>query len=284
MDWEAMADHLERGAELESDYVEEALAWLRGRLPEGGSGGGTVRRVLDVGAGPGVITALLAQAFPQARVTAVDGEPALLERARARAASLGLSDRVTTERADLSGGFGALGEGEADLIWTGNVVHHLGDQQATLNGLARALRPGGLLAVVEGGLGLRFLPRDIGLGRPGFQARLEAALQDWFTGMREALPGHVAVTEDWPAMLAASGLRPSGTRTFLTELPAPLDTRAREHLHAYLTRLREVLADRLSPDDRTTLDSLLASGAPASILRRPDAFYLNATTVHTARA
>lgn len=54
--------------------------------------------------------------------------------------------------------------------------HHCADidQQGALNALAVLLKPGGLLAVAEGGLPMRFLPRDIAIGTPGLQARLDA--------------------------------------------------------------------------------------------------------------
>jgi hypothetical protein len=146
------------------------------------------------------------------------------------------------------------------------------------------VRPGGLLAVVERGLAPRFLPRDIGLGRPGLQARLDSLHEDWFTVMREALPGHTEAVEDWPAMLARAGLTPAGTRTFLTDLPAPLEARTRAHLHAQLSRYRDTLGERLDTDDIEVLDALVDEEAPTGILRRPDAFYLTATTVHTGRA
>ncbi|NUU21188.1 MAG: class I SAM-dependent methyltransferase [Streptomycetaceae bacterium] len=279
IDWEAFAAELERGTELHDAALRQVASWL-GELRRG-TGGEAPARVLDVGSGPGVVACLLAEAFPDAEVVAVDQAPGLLARAEERAAKQGL-DRVRTHRADLPEGFAALPE--ADLIWTSNAVHHLGDQQAALDSLAARLRPGGVLAVLEGGLPPRYLPRDIGLGRPGLQARLDAANQDLFAAMRADLPGTVAAVEDWPAMLAASGLVPSGSRTFLTDLPAPLGDPARAYLHTRLTRLRDRLADRLAPEDTATLDTLVDTDNPSGILRRPDAFYLEATTVHTARA
>jgi SAM-dependent methyltransferase len=203
----------------------------------------------------------------------VDGTPSLLERAAARG--------VTTRLAELPGELDTLGT--ADLVWAARVVHHLGDQQAALNALARRVRPGGLLAISEGGLPPRFLPRDI--GRPGLQARLDAANEEWFAAMRAALPdaADVAGGEDWPAMLARTGLTPVATRSFLTELRPPLDDDARELIHGHLTRVRETLADHLDPDDVRTIDALLDPDAPTGIRRRTDAFYLTATTVHTAR-
>lgn len=40
----------------------------------------------------------------------------------------------------------------------------------------------------------------------------------------------------------------------------------------------------LDAEDLATLDALLDREAPTGILDRPDAFYLTAITVHTARA
>ncbi|MFF7453542.1 class I SAM-dependent methyltransferase [Kitasatospora sp. NPDC008115] len=271
-DWDALAVHLEREAEVQAPAVTAAARWLGGLLD-----GVPVRRVLDVGSGPGVIAGLLADGFPDAEVVAVDQSAALLERARTRSAG-----RVGTHRADLPEDFGTLGG--AELVWSGNAIHHLGDQQAALTALGATLRPGGVLAVAERGLPARYLPRDLGLGRPGLQARLDAAHEETFTAMRESAPGSVAVVEDWPALLAAAGLVPAGSRTFLVDRPAPLDPATREFLHVQLARRREQFAGLLDADDRAALDALLDRDAPAGILNRPDAFYLAALTVHTARA
>ncbi|MEV6012786.1 class I SAM-dependent methyltransferase [Streptomyces sp. NPDC051976] len=286
LDWDALAVHLEREAELQLPYLTEAARWLRGLLAEsGGTGresGHEVRRVLDVGSGPGVAACVLAGAFPAAEVVAVDASPFLLERAAARAATAGHGDLFRTLEAELPEGFDTLGT--ADVIWTSQAVHHLGDQEEALRRLGAAVRPGGLLAVAERGLPQRFLPRDIGIGRPGLQARLDAALEDWFTGMRGELPQSKDTVEDWPAMLAKAGLEPAGTRTFLTDHPAPLGHQAREHLRGHLGRVRERFTEGLDEVDLRTLDALIDDDAPTGILHRSDAFYLVATTVHTARA
>ncbi|MGW3227584.1 class I SAM-dependent methyltransferase [Kitasatospora sp. NPDC001095] len=270
-DWDALAAHLELEADLRADAVTEAGRWLLGLHGEG-----AVRRVLDVGSGPGVIAGLLAEVFPAAEVVAVDQSAALLERARTRSGG-----RLGIQQADLPAEFGKLGE--ADLIWSGNALHHLGDQQAALTSLAGVLRPGGLLAVAEGGLSARYLPRDFGLGRPGFQARMDAAHEDGFSAMRAELPDSTREIEDWPAMLRRAGLTPTGTRTFLVDRPAPLSGPVRGYLHTQLTRRYDQLAEQLDAEDRATLEALLAEDAPTGILHRPDAFYLSAMTVHTAR-
>ncbi|MEU3989397.1 class I SAM-dependent methyltransferase [Streptomyces platensis] len=279
-DWEMLGPDLERGAELYTPLYEQAASWLREATTGAAPGG--VRRVLDIGSGPGVVSCLLARAFPDAEVVAVDATGALLERARDRAARLGLADRVHTQLAEVPDGLDALGG--ADLIWSSKALHHVGDQRAAVAALAGHLRPGGLLALAEGGLTPRFLPRDLGIGRPGLQSRLDAAGEEWFSEMRAALPDTVDEIEDWPAFLADAGLRAPGTRSFLLDLPAPLSADARAYVVTTLSRAREMYGDRLDGDDRTALARLTDPEDAAGITRRPDAFFLSAQTVHTARA
>ncbi|MBB1252701.1 class I SAM-dependent methyltransferase [Streptomyces alkaliterrae] len=277
LDWREMAEALETEAELYAGGVRSMLGWL-GEVLDGA--GGPPRRVLDVGSGPGVNTTLLAEAFPAAEVIAVDGSPELLERAAYHAGRLGLTDRISTRHAELPQDAAELGR--AGLVWSSRVVHHVGDQQRALRTLAEAVEEGGVLAVVEGGLPARFLPRDIGFGRPGLATRLEVLREEWFTRMRAGLPGSVSVVEHWPALLAEAGLRPVGSRTFLTEIREPLPSAVRRHVHGQLARSRERLAEELESDDLATLDRLLDAESPEGVLRRPDLFLLAANTVHAA--
>ncbi|MCX4965850.1 class I SAM-dependent methyltransferase [Streptomyces sp. NBC_00654] len=276
LDWDAMGPRLEREAELSSPQYEEAARWIAG-LPDAPE----VRRVLDIGSGPGVVTCLLAEVFPGAEVVAVDATPALLERTAARARRLGLGDRVRTLEAELPEGISRLGE--ADLIWAGNSLHHMGDQRAVLAGFAEHLRPGGTVALVEGGLPTRRLPRDIGIGRPGLEARLDAVSSAWFQTMRSELPAAKHETEDWNALFNAAGLTPQGTRSFLLDLTAPLSDTAREYVVETFVRAREAFADLLDADDVAVLDRLLDPEDPAGLHLRPDVYLLTARTVQLAR-
>ncbi|MEE1794511.1 class I SAM-dependent methyltransferase [Streptomyces sp. BE308] len=275
-DWDAMGPRLEREAELSAPQYEEAARWIAS-LPDAP----TVRRVLDIGSGPGVVACLLAEVFPEAEVVAVDATPALLERAAARARRLGVGERFRTLEAELPHDISRLGE--ADLIWAGNSLHHMGDQRAVLAGFAGALRPGGTVALVEGGLPVRRLPRDIGMGRPGLEARLDAVSTEWFQRMRVELPDAKHETEDWNALFGAVGLTPNGTRSFLLDLPAPLSAQAREYIVDTFTRVREAFGDRLDADDVAVLDRLLDPQDPAGLHHRSDAYLLTARTVQLAR-
>ncbi|MEU6811455.1 methyltransferase domain-containing protein [Streptomyces sp. NPDC046831] len=275
LDWADFASELQTQAELYTPLYAGAMAWLAEEMPAAPG------LVVDAGSGPGVVSCLFAETFPGARVVAVDGSEPLLERARARAARQGLAGRFGTVAGELPGALDQL-DRPADLVWASRSLHHLGDQKAALAAFAAHLAPGGTLALLEGGLTARFLPRDIGIGRPGLQARLDAVQEEWFARMRADLPGAVAETEDWPALLTAAGLKHTGTRSFLLDLPAPASDRARAYLVAHLTRTRDLCGEALDAGDRATLDRLLDPDDPAGLRHRPDVFLLAAHTVYTA--
>lgn len=94
IDWAEMAAYLESEAELFTPLYERALAWLGKEVTEPGL-------IVDAGSGPGVVSCLFAEAFPGARVLAVDGSAPLLERARARAERCGVADRFSTLAGEL---------------------------------------------------------------------------------------------------------------------------------------------------------------------------------------
>ena len=79
---------------MTAGLADEAITLCADRFAAAGI---TVRRVIDLGCGPGVGTALLAEAFPSATVVAVDSSAAMLARAEARVARLGR--RVASRRA-----------------------------------------------------------------------------------------------------------------------------------------------------------------------------------------
>ncbi|MQY39740.1 Trans-aconitate 2-methyltransferase [Streptomyces sp. RB17] len=274
VDWGAMAALLEAEAEVTAPAYARALAWLGREVTEPGL-------IVDAGSGPGVIACLMAETFPGARVVAADASEPLLEHARARAARQGVADRFGTLAGELPDSLAEL-DYPADLLWASRSLHHLGDQKAALTAFAARLAPGGTLAILEGGLPSRCLPRDIGFGRPGLQARLDVLQEARFARMRAELPGAVAETEDWPALLTAAGLKHTGTRSFLLDIPAPVPDRARAFVVGALTRTRDIHADALDAEDRATLDRLLDPADPAGVHHRPDVFILAAHTVHRA--
>ncbi|KPI11450.1 hypothetical protein OK074_2782 [Actinobacteria bacterium OK074] len=276
LDWGALADHLEGQAEVFAPLYRQIAGWLAARGAEPGL-------IVDAGSGPGVISGLFAETFPGARVVAADGSEPLLARARERADRLGIADRFSTLTGELPDVLGDL-DYPADLLWASRSLHHVGDQQAALTAFADRLAPGGMLALLEGGLPVRCLPRDIGIGRPGLESRIDAVETVAFAEMRAALPGAESVTEDWPGLLASAGLVDRVTRSFLFDLPAPLDDAARAYVVDEFRRRADALSPYLDADDRATQDRLLDPDDKASLYHRTDLFLLTAVTVYTGRA
>ncbi|MYU25202.1 methyltransferase domain-containing protein [Streptomyces sp. SID8352] len=100
--------------------------------------------VLDVGCGPGTITADLAALVPGGRVTGVDRAAGILERAAATAAGRGLAN-VSFEVADVQ----ALHypDDTFDVVHAHQVLQHVSDPVRALREMGRVTRPGGLVAV-----------------------------------------------------------------------------------------------------------------------------------------
>jgi hypothetical protein len=164
-------------------------------------------------------------------------------------------------------------------------VHHAGDQQGAVTGLAELLAPGGRLALAEGGLPAYYLPWDVGVGEPGLEHRLVAAGQRWFERMRAALPGQVRMPYGWPEAMRRAGLTEGRTRTFLTEVPAPLPAEAREVVVHALSAQVERLADTelLDESDRDAWRRLLDPDDADWVGGRDDTYVLRARSVYLGR-
>ncbi|MCB5168968.1 methyltransferase domain-containing protein [Streptomyces bambusae] len=117
--------------------AENSAGYLIGRLRPGMS-------VLDVGCGPGTITADLASLVAPGRVTAVDHAADILGQARAHCAERGL-DTVDFAVADVH----ALDfpDDSFDVVHAHQVLQHVGDPVRALREMRRVCRPGGIVAV-----------------------------------------------------------------------------------------------------------------------------------------
>jgi SAM-dependent methyltransferase len=105
-------------------------------------------RVLDVGCGPGTITAGLADRVPRGRVTGIDASPEVIEQAR----------DVIGDRANLgfaTGDVYALDypDGAFDVVFAHQVLQHTSDPVGALREMRRVVRRGGLVAIRDGDFG-----------------------------------------------------------------------------------------------------------------------------------
>jgi SAM-dependent methyltransferase len=267
VDWAQRGTDLVADGEVNAPMVDQALSWLAGRVPH-------ARQVVDVGSGPGVAAVSIARMLPGARVLAADGAAALLDLARERAARFGVADRVDTREVALPGGLADLPD--ADLVWVSGVAHHMPDPAQAVKDLAARLRPGGVLALREGGLPLRFLP---GHADRGLTARMNV-INDELADRGEHPMGAIEAPRAWPDLLREAGLAGVTSKTFLLDLPAPLDQQARGRLLLNLRMAGEMIAELLSAEDRAHLARLTDDHDPESVLHRPDVFMLRAATIH----
>ncbi|MGW1891361.1 class I SAM-dependent methyltransferase [Streptomyces sp. NPDC002004] len=123
-------------------------------------------RILDIGCGPGTITADLAHLVPEGRVTGVDRAPGILEQARATAAERGLTN-VDFAVADVH----ALDHPDAsfDVVHAHQVLQHVGDPVQALREMRRVTEPGGFVAVRDSDYAaMTWFPQS-----PGMDAWLE---------------------------------------------------------------------------------------------------------------
>lgn len=108
-----------------------------------GLAGRPLRRILDVGAGTGLLARRVADSFPKTELTLLDGAPAMLEQARGV-----LGDRARYVEADP---MDPLPAGPWDAVVSALAVHHLDDRaKRVLFGRVHAeLTPGGLFVNAE---------------------------------------------------------------------------------------------------------------------------------------
>ncbi|MER7169776.1 class I SAM-dependent methyltransferase [Streptomyces mesophilus] len=102
------------------------------------------QRILDVGCGPGTITADLAAQVPQGRVTGVELAAGVLDQARAVAAERGLTN-TEFETADVHRL--RYADDSFDVVHAHQVLQHVGDPVQALREMRRVTRPGGIVAV-----------------------------------------------------------------------------------------------------------------------------------------
>jgi trans-aconitate 2-methyltransferase len=213
----------------------------------------TPKRVVDLGCGPGNVTALLKRRWPDAEVTGVDGSAAMLEKAAAAAPGCRFVE------ADIGAW---TPDAPVDLLYSNAALHWLGGHRELFPRLVSLLAPGGTLAVQMPAMHaepLRALQHEIAANGPWAELLVEvgsappileagaywdllrprsASLDLWETTYLHALQGEDAVVQ-W-----ASG---TSLRPFLDRLPGEMRA---EYLRTYTEAVRPVYPRRA---DGTTL-------------------------------
>jgi tRNA (cmo5U34)-methyltransferase len=105
---------------------------------------GEIKRVLDLGAGTGLMSGVVLAAFPGAQVVLLDGAAEMLSEARERLAD----ESISTVHADLRD---PLPEGPFDAVVSALAIHHLEDPDklSLFARIREVLRPGGVFVNAE---------------------------------------------------------------------------------------------------------------------------------------
>lgn len=159
--------------------------------------------VADCGTGTGVLALELARLG--LRVIAIDLSARMLEAARSKLQDAGV-DNVELRQGDL--GAIPLADGEVDAAFAHMVLHHLPSPADALREMARALRPGGSVVVVDFVRHeLEWMREELGASWLGFEAQEIAA---WFAeaglgGHRYEIQPNRTTERVLPATFIASG-------------------------------------------------------------------------------
>ena len=244
---EGLAELLDLDAAVLGSYLGEATLWASALAAA------PPRMVVDLGAGTGVGAFALTARFPSADVVALDRTATMLRRIEHTARVMASAERVRILEADVDVAWPALGP--VDLVWSSSTLHEVADPGRVLGDVRTALRPGGLVVILESDGPARFaFGPAVGL-EPAFEARLRDA--------ERTLRGDAEV--DWGLPLAEAGLSLVDRRTF-TATARPGSPGVGRYARLYLERIRLGLQERLGAPDLATLDALLAArGADAPL-------------------
>ena len=160
------------------------------------------RQMLDIGGSHGYYSVVVCRRHPGLRATVLD-LPQAVEHAAPLLATAGMGDRVVHRAGDAL--VDDLGEGEYDLVLVSQLVHHFSAEQNRdlVRRVTRALRPGGVLAILE-----EFRPRSAKRAR-----QLGGLLEFYFALTSRAGTWSV---EELAAWQREAGLAPRRPIRFLT--------------------------------------------------------------------
>jgi len=231
-------------------------------------------RVLDVGCGTGEAVGWFTELVgPTGTVAGID-----LSTAHTRAARTAAPDTAIIAQADmLQPPFAA---GAFDFIWCVNTINHLRDGLAGVKSLSGLLRPGGRLALGQGGfLPEMFFAWDARLERVTREADRAYYLDRYGLDERDT-----AAVRGLIGLVRRAGLQDVQARTVVIERIAPLSTFDQDYL--LQTIFQGTWGERLRPyltsEDYAQLTRLCDPNSPEFALQRPDFHFLQTFTLVTA--
>lgn len=104
-------------------------------------------KILDLGCGPGNITFLLSQKFPEAQITGIDGSQPMLDLAFKKQAESSLHSNITFKKILIPNPI--LEKGEYDIVVSNSLLHHIHKPDLFWKTVKSATKTGGFIYVVD---------------------------------------------------------------------------------------------------------------------------------------
>jgi ubiquinone/menaquinone biosynthesis C-methylase UbiE len=220
-------------------------------------------KVLDLACGDGFYTRRIADRLgPAGSVTGVDVSPAFLAEARKEAArhTRGAAiDFVAASFDNLP-----FQDDAFDFVWCAQSLYSLPDPVIVLQHVARVVRPGGIVAVLENDtMHQVLLPWPVHLELPLRAAELKAL------SAQTRNPSKYYVGRRLPAVFARAGLEPLTMTTRAIDRQAPFGEAERELLQSYLEQVAERVSPYLDGSLLQELRRLIDPKSPAHLLGQP---------------
>jgi ubiquinone/menaquinone biosynthesis C-methylase UbiE len=221
-------------------------------------------RVLDLACGDGVYSRWLAEPIGESgTVLAVDRSPAFLELAKQGMDGDSLADRVGFARADLQRL--PITDNAFDLVWCAQSLYSLPDPVEALRRMERAVRPGGIVAVLENDeFHHVLLPWPVEVELALRRAELLALIEI------SEKPRKFYVGRRLCPIFRAAGLPGCQHRTWTIDRQAPLGPDDRAYFDGYLGDLRKKVAPHFSGEIHDEFERLVDPESPDYILDGPD--------------
>jgi SAM-dependent methyltransferase len=102
-------------------------------------------RFLEIGSGPGFLTEIIANRYPQAEINAVELSPDMIEVAKTTVNRTQTSSRVRFLEGSIDDRSFMVHLGKFDLVYSTFSLHHWGNPINAIKHMYRALREGGLM-------------------------------------------------------------------------------------------------------------------------------------------
>lgn len=212
-------------------------------------------RVLDLACGDGFYARRMARGNPACLITGADLDPAYLAKAKTRSKGIEFV-RASFDQLPFR-------DDSFDLVWCAQSLYSLPDPVVALQHMARVLKPGGVVAVLENDtLHTALLPWPASLELPLRTAELRSFQQ----GSR---PGRFYVGRRLPAVLAEAGFEPGKLTTYAFDRQAPLGEAEQRLLATYFQDIEQRITSHLEPVLLQRLRELIDPASSNYLLHQP---------------